>query len=302
MPNKTGFSQAFYLRHAGFYKLMVPAVLTLQQPSDSTFSRSMPLSEPTVLSNFSDGVVTITLNRPEKLNAFTEGMHGELAHLFDQVEEDRSIRSVLLTGAGRGFCSGQDLNDRTDAENVDLGDSLDRLYNPLIRRLRKLERPVICAVNGVAAGAGANLALACDIVLAARSANFIQAFVKLGLVPDAGGSFTLPRLVGRARAMGMAMLGDKVSAEQAADWGLIWAVIDDDKLMNEAHSLAGHLAKQPTLGLGMIKRAINASLGNDLDQQLDLERDLQREAGRTKDYREGVSAFLERRSPNFKGC
>lgn len=259
------------------------------------------MSEPTVLSEFSDGVATITLNRPEKLNAFTESMHGDLAHILDRIELDRAVRAVLLTGAGRGFCSGQDLNDRSDAETVDLGDSLDRLYNPLIRRIRKLERPVICAVNGVAAGAGANIALACDIVLAAHSASFIQAFVKLGLVPDAGGSFILPRLVGRARAMGMAMLGDKISAEQAAGWGLIWDVVDDDELINEAKNLAKHLAKQPTLGIGMIKRAINASMENDLDQQLDLERNLQREAGRTMDYREGVSAFLERRMPNFKG-
>ncbi len=259
------------------------------------------MDEPTVLADLTDGVATITLNRPEKLNAFTESMHRELVHLLDRIELDRAIRAVLITGAGRGFCAGQDLNNRVGIETVDLGDSLDRLYNPLVRRIRKLERPVVCAVNGVAAGAGANVALACDIVLAARSASFIQSFVKLGLVPDAGGSFILPRLVGRARAMGMAMLGDKISAEQAADWGLIWDVVDDAELMNEARTLARHLAKQPTYGLGLIKRAINASATNDLDQQLGLERDLQREAGRTEDYQEGVSAFLERRPAVFKG-
>ncbi len=259
------------------------------------------MHEPTVLAELTDGVATITLNRPEKLNAFTEAMHQDLVHLFDRIELDRAIRAVLITGAGRGFCAGQDLHDRADADMVDLGDSLDRLYNPLIRRIRKLERPVICAVNGVAAGAGANFALACDIVLAARSASFIQAFIKLGLVPDAGGSFMLPRLVGTARAMGMAMLGDKISAEQAADWALIWSVVDDDQLMQEAQSLARHLAKQPTRGLGLIKRAMNASATNNLDQQLDLERDLQREAGKTDDYLEGVSAFLERRPAAFKG-
>lgn len=259
------------------------------------------MSEPIILAELTDGVATITLNRPEKLNAFNESMHGELTHLLDRIELDRAIRAVLLTGAGRGFCAGQDLNDRIGIEGVDLGDGLDRLYNPLIRRLHKLERPVICAVNGVAAGAGASIALACDIVIAARSASFIQAFVKLGLVPDAGGSFMLPRLIGSARAKGMAMLGEKISAEKAADWGLIWDVVDDDQLMTVAGTLAGHLAKQPTFGLGLIKRAMNASATNDLDQQLDLERDLQREAGKTEDYREGVSAFLEQRPARFKG-
>ena len=259
------------------------------------------MSEPTILADLTNGVATLTLNRPEKLNAFNEAMHQELVHLLDRIELDRAIRTVLITGAGRGFCAGQDLNDRIDADIVDLGDTLDRLYNPLIRRIHKLERPVVCAVNGVAAGAGANLALACDIVLAARSASFIQSFAKLGLVPDAGGSFILPRLVGRARAAGMAMLAEKIEAERAADWGLIWEVVDDDHLLDKAITLAEHLAEQPTRGLGLIKRALNASACNDLDQQLDLERDLQREAGQTEDYKEGVSAFLERRPAVFKG-
>lgn len=263
------------------------------------------MSEPTVLLKLAEGVATITLNRPDKLNAFTEDMHVELVHILDRIELDRAIRAVLITGAGRGFCAGQDLNDRRGGQDladiVDLGETLDRLYNPLIRRIRKLERPVVCAVNGVAAGAGANLALACDIVLAARSAVFVQAFVKIGLVPDAGGSFVLPRLVGRARAMGMAMLGDQISGDQAADWGLIWQAVDDDQLAEQAQQLAQHMAKQPTRAIGLIKRAMNASAAHDLDQQLDLERDLQREAGQTEDYQEGVAAFLDRRPASFRG-
>jgi 2-(1,2-epoxy-1,2-dihydrophenyl)acetyl-CoA isomerase len=259
------------------------------------------LSEPTILLALSDGVATVTLNRPDRLNAFNETMHAELAQVLDRIELDRAIRAVLLTGAGRGFCSGQDLNDRATVERPDLGDTLDRLYNPLVRRLTRLERPVIAAVNGVAAGAGANLALACDIVLAAKSAVFVQAFVKIGLIPDVGGSFTLPRLVGRARAMGLAMLGEPISGEQAADWGLVWQAVDDEQLLEEATAMARHLATQPTTALGLIKRAINASAANDLDQQLKLERDLQRKAGQTQDFAEGVSAFLERRPAVFKG-
>lgn len=259
------------------------------------------MREPSILTTFDDGVALITLHRPDKLNAFNESMHGELTQVFDRIELDRAIRAVLITGAGRGFCAGQDLNDRSETANVDLGRTLDHLYNPLIRRIRRLERPVVCAVNGVAAGAGANIALACDIVLAARSASFVQAFVKLGLVPDCGGTFMLPRLAGPARAMGMAMLGEKVDAEQAVAWGLIWDVVDDEALMSEAERLAKHLAQQPTAGLGLIKRAINASMTHDLDQQLDLECDLQRRAGRTEDYQEGVRAFLEKRPPRFKG-
>jgi 2-(1,2-epoxy-1,2-dihydrophenyl)acetyl-CoA isomerase len=262
------------------------------------------MSEPTIRLELTEGVATITLNRPDKLNAINEVMQAELAGALDRLEADATIRALLLTGAGRAFSAGQDLTDRVMGEGdapPDLGDTLDRLHNPLIRRLRRLERPIVCAVNGVAAGAGANLALACDLVLAARSANFIQAFCRLGLVPDAGGTYVLPRLVGAARAMGLALLGEPLTAEQAASWGLIWRVVDDEQLMPEASALARQLAAQPTKGLGLIKRALNASAANTLGEQLDLERDLQREAGRTRDYREGVRAFLEKRSPKFEG-
>jgi 2-(1,2-epoxy-1,2-dihydrophenyl)acetyl-CoA isomerase len=262
------------------------------------------VSEPTILLELAEGVATITLSRPDKLNAFNEAMHAELADALDRVEANAAVRALLLTGAGRAFSAGQDLGDRVMGEGdatPDLGDTLDRLYNPLIRRLHRLERPVIAAVNGVAAGAGANLALACDLVLAARSARFIQAFCKIGLVPDSGGTYVLPRLVGPARAIGLALLGEPLAAEQAAAWGLIWQVVDDDRLLDEATALARRLATQPTRGLGLIKRALNASAGNTLGEQLDLERDLQREAGRTEDYREGVRAFLEKRPPVFKG-
>jgi 2-(1,2-epoxy-1,2-dihydrophenyl)acetyl-CoA isomerase len=262
------------------------------------------VTEAPVLYAVADGVATITLNRPDKLNAFNEAMHAELARALDRLEADAAIRALLLTGAGRAFCAGQDLGDRVMGEGAappDLGDTLERLYNPLIRRLCRLERPVVCAVNGVAAGAGANLALNCDLVLAARSARFMEPFCRLGLVPDAGGTYILPRLVGPARARGLALLGEPVAAEQAEAWGLIWRVVDDDRLMDEATALARQLASQATRGLGLIKRALHASATNSLDQQLDLERDLQRKAGRTEDYQEGVRAFLAKRPPAFKG-
>jgi 2-(1,2-epoxy-1,2-dihydrophenyl)acetyl-CoA isomerase len=248
-----------------------------------------------------DGVATLTLNRPDKLNAFTPDLHRVLKSALDAVEQDAAIRAVLLTGAGRGFCAGQDLSLRRQASGNTSAESLDTWYNPLVRRLRRLEKPVVCAVNGVAAGAGANIALACDIVIAARSASFIQAFCKIGLVPDAGGSYVLPRLVGMARAGALMLLGDKLGAEEAAQWGLIWRVVDDAALMSEATTLARHLARQPTRALGLIKQALNASFGNTLDQQLDLERDLQSIAAGTEDFREGVAAFLDKRAPNFTG-
>ncbi len=261
------------------------------------------MSYETIEVEAAEGFAVVTLNRPDKLNSFNETMHAELRRALDRAAADSAVRALLLTGSGRGFCAGQDLGDRNmsaDAE-MDLGQTIDTLYNPLVRQIRALEKPVICAVNGVAAGAGANIALSCDIVLAARSAKFIQAFCKIGLVPDSGGTYSLPRLVGEARAKGLALLGRPLSAEQAAAWGLIWEVHDDAALMPAARELAAHLATQPTRGLALIKQALQASSQNSLDQQLDLERDLQRIAGRSEDYREGVAAFLEKRQADFKG-
>ncbi|MBY4677154.1 2-(1,2-epoxy-1,2-dihydrophenyl)acetyl-CoA isomerase PaaG [Marinobacterium arenosum] len=251
-----------------------------------------------------DGVAVLTLNRPDSLNSFNADMHAEVRNALKEVKKSDQVRCLLITGNGRGFCAGQDLSDRNvapGAEMPNLGESIEKNYNPMIRTINSLEMPVICAVNGVAAGAGANIAFACDIVLAAKSASFIQAFCKIGLVPDSGGTYTLPRLVGQARAMGLAMLGDKIKAEQAEQWGMIWKAVDDEALKDEALALAKQLATQPTKGLALIKRAINASWNNSFDEQLDLERDLQTLAGRTEDYREGVAAFMEKRQPNFKG-
>jgi 2-(1,2-epoxy-1,2-dihydrophenyl)acetyl-CoA isomerase len=249
------------------------------------------------------GVLTITLNRPEKLNAFNPEMHKLLRQALERALDEANVRAVLLTGAGRGFCAGQDLSERnsTDAAPIDLSVSLGSNYNPLVRRMQALPKPIVCAVNGVAAGAGANIALACDIVLAARSASFVQSFSKLGLVPDSGGTYFLPRLVGSARAMGLALLSERLSAEDAERWGLIWKAVDDDRLLDEATALARKLASGPTRGYGLVKKAMHASSGNSLDAQLDLERDLQREAGFSEDYREGVAAFLQKRTPNYKG-
>ncbi|MBK5959307.1 2-(1,2-epoxy-1,2-dihydrophenyl)acetyl-CoA isomerase [Rhodoplanes elegans] len=255
--------------------------------------------EPSVLVDRRDGWVRLVLNRPDRLNSFNEEMHKRLAAAFDAAGADEACRAVLLTGAGRGFCAGQDLSDRVGP--ADLGATIDAFYNPLVRRIRALNKPVVCAVNGVAAGAGANIALACDIVLAARSAKFIQAFSKIGLVPDSGGTFFLPRLIGEARARALAMLAEPLPAEKAEAWGLIWKVFEDDALAAEAEKLVAHLATQPTVGLALTKQAFAASATNDLDAQLDLERDLQRKAGSTPDYAEGVRAFLDKRTPNFTG-
>lgn len=257
-----------------------------------------------VLSHIEAGVLTITLNRPDRLNSFNDEMHHQLSEALTLAERDETVRCVLITGAGRGFCAGQDLNDRNvsvEQAAPDLGLSVERFYNPLIRRLSALPKPIVCAVNGVAAGAGAALALACDIVVAADNASFIQSFCKLGLVPDSGGSWYLPRLAGHARAMGMALLGDKISAQQALEWGMIWQVVAAAELAEHCNRMARQLATQPTYGLGLIKKALYSSASNTLDQQLDLERDLQRLGGRSADYREGVSAFFAKRPANFSG-
>lgn len=257
-----------------------------------------------ILSDIDQGVMTITLNRPDRLNSFNDAMHQQLSDCLKQAERDETIRCLLITGAGRGFCAGQDLNDRNvdpSGPAPDLGMSVERFYNPLVRRLAALSKPVICAVNGVAAGAGATLALGCDIVLAARSAKFVMAFSKLGLVPDCGGSWVIPRVTTRARAMGLMLLGDSLSAEQAAQWGMIWQLVDDTELKDTSLALARHLASQPTYGLGLIKKALQLAETNSLDDQLDVERDFQRLAGRSDDYREGVSAFLGKRPPQFSG-
>lgn len=259
---------------------------------------------PPLLVETVDGVCTLTLNRPDKLNAFNEALGYALQQALDACAADDAVRAVLLTGAGRAFCAGQDLGDRdpsTMTEAPDLGDTLERIYNPIVRRIRALEKPVICAVNGVAAGAGANLALACDIVIAAKSTRFIQAFAKIGLVPDSGGSWMLPRLIGEARAKALAMTAAPLTAETAAGWGLIWRAVDDEALLEDALTLTRQLAVGPTVGYGLTKRAIQAAADQSLEAHLDLERDLQRMAGRTPDYAEGVSAFLDKRPARFRG-
>jgi 2-(1,2-epoxy-1,2-dihydrophenyl)acetyl-CoA isomerase len=258
----------------------------------------------TILFSAADGIARITLNRPDRLNSFTSAMHAELRDALARVKADATLRTLLLTGAGRGFCAGQDLADRAVAPGgapVDLGESIEKNYAPLVKTLRALPFPVVCAVNGVAAGAGANVALACDIVIASRSASFIEPFCKLGLIPDTGGTYFLPRLVGPARALGMALLGDKVPAEQAAQWGLIWKCVDDAELAPTVEALLAQFALAPTRGLAATKRALQASFGNSLETQLDVERDLMRELGSSADYREGVAAFLEKRAPRFTG-
>lgn len=250
------------------------------------------------------GLMTITLNRPDKLNAFTKPMLEAFIEALEVAATDAAIRAVLITGAGRAFCAGQDLGDRAVApgdEPPDLGESLDNRYNPAVRLMRSMDKPVVVAVNGVAAGAGANLALAGDLVIAAASARFIQSFARIGLIPDSGGTFFLPRLVGTARALGLALLAEPLDAATAKDWGLIWDVVDDADLPTVAHETAAGLASGPTTGFAAIKRAMNASLNHDLDTQLDLERDLQRASGLTRDYAEGVRAFMEKRGAEFEG-
>lgn len=250
-----------------------------------------------------DGYAIITLDRPHRLNAFNEAQHLSLRAAFDACAADADCRAVILTGAGRGFCAGQDLSDRDPTlggVRPDLGLTLETYYNPLVRQIRALPKPVICAVNGVAAGAGANIALAADIVIAARSASFIQAFSKIGLVPDAGGTWWLTRLLGEARAKALALTAAPLSAEQAAQWGLIWECVDDAELMPRAEALATAFANGPATAYALTKQAIHAASTNPLDEQLDLERVLQRQAGQSDDYREGVAAFLQKRPANYR--
>ena len=257
----------------------------------------------TILLDIADDVATVTLNRPDKLNAISNEMHGELRAALKEIKAAKA-RALVLTGAGRAFSAGADLGavGEPSEEKTDIGLLLEKHYNPLVRGLHRLPMPVIAAVNGIAAGAGANIARASDLVFAARSASFIQAFIKIGLIPDAGGTFVLPRLIGLQRAMGLAITGEPIDAETAAEWGLIWKCVDDDKLMEEVGKFARHLATQPTRAIGLIKRALYAAPGNDLDHQLQLERHLQRVAGYGDDYREGVRAFLDKRAPSFTGA
>jgi len=247
-----------------------------------------------------DGIARLTLNRPDRLNSFTVQMHEEVA---DALAGLAGARVLVLTGAGRGFCAGQDLADRAVApgQAVDLGESVERRYNPLVRKLTTLPMPVIARVNGVAAGAGANIALACDIVIAAKSAKFIQSFAAIGLIPDSGGTWVLPRLVGQARALGLALTGDPLPADQAAEWGLIWKAVEDDQLNAEVDALAARFASGPTRGLARTKQMIRDSWSYELDAELDHQRDAMRELGYSDDYREGVAAFMEKRKPSFTG-
>ena len=245
-------------------------------------------------------IARITLNRPDRLNSFTVQMHAELRDALEKLED---ARVLILTGAGRGFCAGQDLNDRAVApgETVDLGDTVEQCWNPLIRTLTSLPQPVIARVNGVAAGAGANIALACDIVVATKSAKFIQSFSAIGLLPDSGGTWALPRVVGQARALGLALTGEPLPADKAEEWGMIWKCVDDDALDVEVDAIAGKLASLPPLGLAAIKDMIRSSWQYSLDEELERQAGAMRRLGFTQDYREGVAAFLEKREPKFTG-
>jgi len=261
------------------------------------------MSDPLILVEQHTGYRILTLNRPDKLNVFNEAMLVALREAIAEAEAVETTRALMLTGAGRAFCAGQDLAERLaePGESVVLGAAQEAHYNPLVRRLRSLPFPVIAAVNGTAAGAGCNIALACDIVIAARSAKFVQSFARIGLVPDSGGTWLLPRLVGDARARGLALLAQDLPAETAANWGLIWKCVPDNALIYEARRICEHFSIAPTQGLALIKRALDASAANTFDAQLELERDLQRQASLTPDYQEGVRAFMEKRKPNFSG-
>lgn len=255
----------------------------------------------TIQFTIESGVGKIILNRPEVLNSFNRDMALAFQSAMMECISNKAVRAVLITGSGRAFCAGQDLAEAIDPQGPPMDSIVREHYNPIIKLIREIEKPVVCAVNGVAAGAGANIALACDITLAAASGSFIQAFSKIGLIPDSGGTFFLPRLIGMQKATALMMLGDKVKATEAVALGMIYKVCDDDKLMTEAAGLAESLAKMPTRGLGLTKKALNLSLFNNLDDQLEVEEKLQTEAGQTHDYREGVNAFLDKRQPEFKG-
>lgn len=262
------------------------------------------MSYQNILFEMEAGVARITLNRPDRLNSFTMAMHAELKDALSRVKAESTARVLLLTGAGRGFCAGQDLADRAVAPGgapVDLGETVATWWAPLVSSLRTLPMPVVSAVNGVAAGAGANVALAGDLVLATQSASFIQPFCKLGLIPDTGGTWALPRLLGTARAMGLAMLGDKLSADQAQEWGLVWKSIPDDQFKAEVEKLLAHLAQAPTRGLARTKELIYANGSAPLSEALQREAEAMRELGFSEDYQEGVAAFLEKRAPKFSG-
>lgn len=262
------------------------------------------MSYETLLFAIEDGIARLTLNRPDRINAITAVMHEELRNVFSLLEKPGSARCVLITGAGRGFCSGQDLADRKavdPSERRDLSQSIQQNYNPLVKRMAALPLPIISAVNGVAAGAGASLALAADIVLAGHNTKFVQAFVNIGLVPDAGGTYVLPRRTGLAKALGMTLTGAPVTGRQAADWGLIWNSVEDETLITEAETLARTLAAKPPLALAAIKKVMRASLENSFAEQLDLEAEFQKQCGYTDDYQEGIAAFLEKRTPQFQG-
>ena len=257
-----------------------------------------------ILDVFEEGVLTVTLNRPDVLNSFNGAMADAFLSAFRRARDDSAVRAVLLTGSGRAFCAGQDLAavlPSADRPMPDLGDVVRRQYNPIIRAIRTLEKPVVCAVNGVAAGAGANIAFACDITLAAEEVVFIQSFAKIGLIPDSGGTYLLPRIIGLQRAAALTMLGDKLEASRAKEWGLLYDVVPGEQLIPAAMTLARRLASMPTRGLGLAKRAFNAGFSNDLEAHLALEEELQREAGQTEDYAEGVRAFVEKRKPVFQG-
>ncbi|MBO6585380.1 MAG: 2-(1,2-epoxy-1,2-dihydrophenyl)acetyl-CoA isomerase [Gracilimonas sp.] len=257
-----------------------------------------------IQTTLSNGIFTITLNRPDKLNSFIFEMANQLKEALHRAESDDEVRCVLLTGEGRAFCAGQDLAEATEVSNDpdrDLSEIVHHTYIPIIKGIRKLEKPVVCAVNGTAAGAGANIALACDIVIASEEASFIQSFSQIGLIPDSGGTYILPRLIGLARATALTFLGEKVSAAEAVEMGMIWKAYPTGKYMDEAKAIASKLANMPTKGFGLTKRGFNAGFSNSLEEQMKLEAKLQAEAGKTHDYNEGVKAFMEKRKPEFKG-